>query len=302
MRFRFCTAVLVFQIAILTTAFADSRIPGPAPRVMVDRAVKECFASTVRATGYVVPRATSVVMFNAPGFKISEVTAHPGDSVKELEQVAVAVPISGTRVASVSDSPVAQEHVPILASAAGTILRSSARVGMVTSEKDEPLFVLATDGEMELLVDIASVHVLEIAAGQTAHITIDDGRSLGGHVRLVPVEINRLSQIGQARISIDGSNGLEMGRFVHVAIDASRSCGLGVPRAALMHDIGGVRLQIVHGDMIETHVVKLGLLSEVDAEIVEGVEEGDLVVSDAGTSLRDGDKVRPVSVNLEEMR
>lgn len=302
MRSRAYVAVFAPLVAMIATARAEDRTLGAAPTVIINRATKECFASTIRTTGYVVPRTTAAVMFNAPGYRISEVTAHPGDRVKESDQVAVAIPAASTRVASASDTSTGPERVPILASATGKVLRSTAKPGMVTSEKAEPLFLIATGGEMEVLVDVASVHVLELNAGQTAHITADDGRSYGGHVRLIPLEINRLSQVGQARISIDGDHDLEMGLFVHVAIDASRSCGLGVPRAALMHDSDGVHLQIVKGDIIATHVVKLGLLNDTYAEITDGVQEGDLIVSDAGTSLRDGDKVRPVLSDLEEVR
>ena len=44
---------------------------------------------------------------------------------------------------------------------------------------------------------------------------------------------------------------------------------------------------------IETRLVQVGLHSDTHAEIRDGVREGELVVANAGSSLRDGDKVRP---------
>jgi len=35
-------------------------------------------------------------------------------------------------------------------------------------------------------------------------------------------------------------------------------------------------------------------MSAVGAEIRDGVAEGDVIVANAGTSLRDGDKVQPI--------
>jgi multidrug efflux pump subunit AcrA (membrane-fusion protein) len=47
----------------------------------------------------------------------------------------------------------------------------------------------------------------------------------------------------------------------------------------------------VRNSVVETRRVRIGFLSDVAVEIREGVREGDLVVANAGTSLRDGDQV-----------
>jgi len=39
--------------------------------------------------------------------------------------------------------------------------------------------------------------------------------------------------------------------------------------------------------------VRVGLRSDVDIEIRGGLAVGDVVVASAGTSLRDGDRIRP---------
>ena len=40
--------------------------------------------------------------------------------------------------------------------------------------------------------------------------------------------------------------------------------------------------------------VQVGFHSDYDMEIRNGLSEGDLVVANAGSSLRDGDKVNPI--------
>ena len=40
--------------------------------------------------------------------------------------------------------------------------------------------------------------------------------------------------------------------------------------------------------------MQTGFHSDTDSEIRAGVREGDLVVANAGSSLRDGDRVKPV--------
>ena len=51
-------------------------------------------------------------------------------------------------------------------------------------------------------------------------------------------------------------------------------------------------MQVVKGNTIETRRVRVGLTSDTSTEIIEGLNEGEVVVADAGTSLHDGDQVR----------
>ena len=46
--------------------------------------------------------------------------------------------------------------------------------------------------------------------------------------------------------------------------------------------------------MVETRRVVLGFASDTDIEVREGIKEGELVIANAGTSLHDGDKVKPL--------
>jgi multidrug efflux pump subunit AcrA (membrane-fusion protein) len=82
--------------------------------------------------------------------------------------------------------------------------------------------------------------------------------------------------------------------FARATIDADRSCGISVPRSGVQYRTEGPRVQIVRDNVIETRVVKVGFHSDMDIEIRDGLREGDLIVANAGSSLRDGDRVIPV--------
>jgi RND family efflux transporter MFP subunit len=150
--------------------------------------------------------------------------------------------------------------------------------------------------ELELQVDVPSIHVpkLRTDGSQTARVVVDNGAQVGGHVRTVPAEIDRTSQLGRARLAIDRAPSLRVGMFARAVIDASRSCGIAVPRAAVSYQADGTTVQVVRDGKVETRPVRIGLLSDTDAEIREGLKEGDLVVANAGGSLHDGDQVKTV--------
>jgi hypothetical protein len=53
-------------------------------------------------------------------------------------------------------------------------------------------------------------------------------------------------------------------------------------------------VQVIRNGVVETRRIRTGLRSDTDIEIRDGVTEGDVLVASAGTSLHDGDAVKPV--------
>src|SRR5690606_24953306 len=100
--------------------------------------------------------------------------------------------------------------------------------------------------------------------------------------------IDRKTQMGHVRLSLNTDRTLRIGMFARVSIDARRSCGVAVPRSAIDH----LTVQVVNGDIVETRRVRTGLTSDTAVEILEGLKVGEIVVADAGTSLHDGDRVK----------
>ncbi len=189
------------------------------------------------------------------------------------------------------------QTITLKSPAAGVVMRSTAAVGSMASPmQTEPLFRIAIDGEIELEIEVPAVHVPELASGQTARVELESGQELSGSIRLVPAAIDQRTQLGRARLSLDKHPALRFGMFARATIDASRSCGLSVPRSAVQYRTEGASVQMVRENVIETRRVQLGFHSDYDMEIRDGLREGSLVVANAGSSLRDGDKVKPVLV------
>jgi HlyD family secretion protein len=158
----------------------------------------------------------------------------------------------------------------------------------------EPLFRIAVDNEIELEAEIPSINLLAIASGQRARVQIEDRQELLGTVRLVPSAVDQRTQLGRARISLERDSMLRLGMFAHAIIDANRSCGISVPRSAVTYRTEGTSVQVVRDNVVETRRVEIGIHSDTDTEIRDGLREGDMVVANAGSSLRDGDRVKPI--------
>lgn len=292
-------AVLVAQAVPAATAEekkkSDTASGGAS--VIVVKATNACFSDMVRVTGFLVPRREAVVAVEQEGFRVTEVLVRDGDQVTENQElVRLGGPAAAAQAAQAAQqNPQAAGRPPsstvsLRAPAAGRIIQATARAGAFASPQLGPLFRIAIDNEIELDAEVPYVHVLKLTPGVTARITIDGGPEVSGRVRIVAPEIDRRTQLGKARLAVPRNPAIKIGMFARATIDANRSCGVSVPKSALDHST----VQVVKDNIVETRKVQVGLFSDTDIEIREGVKEGEIIVANAGTSLHDGDKVKTI--------
>lgn len=299
-----------FAIAAVEAAFAigfslvaaaparatePAKAPGTGAIVIAARAVDACFAASVRVIGFLVPRNDAVVMLEMQGYRVTEILAREGDRVVQDQNLVKLARLSADGPGGPSQGPAT---LYLKAPAAGTVIKSTAVVGAVASPvpfpRPEPLFRIAVKNEIEIEAEVPGIQVPLLASNQPARAQTEDGRELTGRVRVVGAEINQMNQLGRVRIAIDDVPGLRVGTFARATIDAKRSCSVSVPRSAVLYQTDGTSVQVIKGGVVESRRVRIGLLSDLDAEIREGLTAGDVVVATSGNSLRDGDQVRPV--------
>jgi HlyD family secretion protein len=274
-------------------ALAEEDAKGlPPAQVVVVRVKNACFSEAIHVTGFLVARKRAVVTLDLPGYQISDVFVAEGDHVNAGQTLVHLVREAGDAGSSASAA-----SKSLKAPVAGVIMRSSAVVGATASSlQQEPLFVIAVDNEIELEAEVPSIHLPALSPGQNVRIVIG-GRELSGSVRRVPSAVEKNTQLGQIRISLELVSGLRVGMFGQATIDADRSCGISVPSSAVTYQTGGTSVQVVRDNIVETRQVRVGYHSDTDTEIRSGLKEGDLVVASAGSSLRNGDKVAPIIAN-----
>ena len=255
--------------------------------VVVTKSTNACFSDLVRVTGFVVPRREAVVGADQEGSKVTDLFVREGDIVTDNQELA--------RLSAPAQQPGQQQQpqrsgpISLHAPAPGLITEVRTVVGAPASPQAGPMFRIAINNEVELDAEVPSVHLPKLNPGVTARVTRDNAPDLMGRVRLVSPQINRNTQLGHVRIALTNSNPtLKVGMFARASIDAKRSCGVAIPHSAIDH----LTVQVIKGSTVETRKVRVGLSSETSTEILEGLDVGEIVVADAGSSLHDGDQVK----------
>jgi HlyD family secretion protein len=242
------------------------------PDVTVVRAGTYCFADTIVATGYLVPREEAVV-FPVSGYRVAEILAEEGDTIVNGQYLARLIRSEGSN----GPSQPGQSSIMLRAPAAGVITRIS--MNSVTAPPlagtdlaTEPLFRIMIDGKIEGEVEIPSIHITKLRTDirQMASIQVANGMEISGRVRLMPNEIDRNTQVGRVRLAIEQNSSLRTGMFVRAVIETSHRCGVSVPRSAVTYKSGIANVETIVNGVVKKGPVVPGLTSDTNIEIMSG--------------------------------
>jgi HlyD family secretion protein len=290
-------AVRGARASVVLTAAAVLSLPTPAPAqpsssapvgmaVTVTKATRGCFADQLQVSGILVPREEVLVRPETEGLQVSAVVAEDGERVTSGQVLARLARPGG-------DGPPATAAT-VRAPAAGVVNHRFIRVGMMASARAEPLFRIIVNGDVELQGDVPATRISKLAVGYPARIEIAGLGDVNGRVRVVSPEVDLGTQLGKARITVGNDDKFKVGAYARAIVEVGRSCGATIPLSAVLYGPEGAVVQVVRDNRVETRRVRVGLLSGGDAEIKEGLNDGDLVVSRAGAFLREGDRVRGI--------
>src|SRR6202521_2547261 len=255
--------------------------------VIVTKSTNACVSDMVRVTGFIVPRREAVVGVDQEGSKVSDLLVREGDTVTDNQELARLTPPPAQ---AGGQSGGRSQPTSLRAPAAGLITEVRTAAGAPASPQAGPMFRISVNNEIELDAEVPAIHMMKLNPGATVRISRDNAPDLVGRVRLVSPQIDRTTQLGHVRISLTNNPSLKVGMFARANIDARRSCGVAIPRTAIDH----LTVQVVKGNTVEMRRVRVGLVSDTSTEILEGLEVGEIVVADAGSSLHDGDQIKTV--------
>lgn len=176
----------------------------------------------------------------------------------------------------------------------GLVSRRTARIGAIATGATEPMFRIIRHGEIELNAEISETRLAKVRVGQKAHVESAGGVRAEGSVRLVSPEVDKATRLGHVRIFIGVDPALKTGAFGTAVIETARKNGLSIPQSAVLFGEDGPVVLSVVNDQVKLRRIETGLMADGQIEVVSGLADGDVVVTKAGTFLRDGDAVKPI--------
>lgn len=192
------------------------------------------------------------------------------------------------------------ERTEVKAPVSGEITARNAVVGSVATAQGQAMFQMIRDGALELNVDVAEVDLIRLAPGQKVRmLAVGTPEPLTGTVRLVEPTIDTTTRLGRARITIDDPSQVRSGMFMDAEILVAERETVAVPVSAVGSTVEGATVMKVLDGTVSRAPVKTGIRDGGWVEIAEGLQAGDVVVTKAGSFVRDGDRINPVPAQTE---
>ena len=184
----------------------------------------------------------------------------------------------------------------IRAEVSGIILTRNVEPGDLV-QPSQTLFTIALDGATEIRVPFDERNLPLLALQQKAAVITDayPDQPFPAHINFIAPSIDAQRGTVDVRLTVDPvPDFLRQDMTVSVNVETNqRERTLVIPNDALSSISGNKAMVILVRDRkIQRHPITLGLRGLVMSEVVAGLKEGDYVLTDAESVLKDGTRVR----------
>lgn len=189
----------------------------------------------------------------------------------------------------------------------GVIAQRLAEAGQVVAA-GQAIFVLAVDGEREVVIAVPEQQAARFAVGQAMAVELwaTPGRRFAGKVREIAPAADALTRTFAARVSFDAAGApVELGQSARVfARVADGAPALRVPLSALTQSAGRPAVWRLDPASSKVHrvVVRTGPYAEDGVPILAGLRAGDWVVAAGVHLLQEGERIAPVDRDNRPVR
>jgi RND family efflux transporter MFP subunit len=185
----------------------------------------------------------------------------------------------------------------ILAPFAGIIVKRLVNQGeYVTTMPPTVLFVIVNIDKVETEVTLPEVHLARVAKGNRAEIMADvyPGVQFGGEISTINPLVDPLSRAFTVKIEIPNrGHRLKAGMFTRVTLYPKVHKGaLVVPFKAVLQRDGKTGVFVIDEDRALFRPVTVGITDENEVEVIEGLAQGEEVISDGHYGMADNTKVQ----------
>lgn len=202
---------------------------------------------------------------------------------------------ANAQAAALRDLRTRQAKMTVRAPVSGLVLERTVRPGDLSGAGANPMFRIARDSLVELEAQMAEGEIANVRVGQPVQVTLPNGHTLQGTVRLIGPNVDPQTKLGQVRVALPVSPDLRPGGYGRASFGEVATSALTVPEAALRYDADGVTLMVLDAqNRVHKAPVRTGRRGGGYVELLQGPAAGTRVLLGAGSFVLEGDKVQPI--------
>lgn len=183
----------------------------------------------------------------------------------------------------------------LVADSSGVIAGISAEAGQVVSA-GQPVITLVQDGDREIEINVPENRIDEMRnAGQIqVSFWAMPGVVIEGKVREISPVADKTTRTYKVRISlVNPPPGINLGMTANVAVTGRSGQSFAyIPLSAIYQTGDTPNVWVVQDGTAHLRPVKIGAFGDQQVQVLEGLQNGDVIVTAGVQKLREGQKVR----------
>lgn len=202
------------------------------------------------------------------------------------------------------------EYTKITAPFAGVVTQRYANKGTLmqagtnSSTQALPLVRLSEDDKFRLVIPVPESYVRYIRPGDRVSVLVPSlNRTFPGTVARSALDVKEETRTMHTEVDILNPNRVLLpGLYAEATITLEQiNDAIAVPLQALNRQNDKVTVDIVNSsNKVESRPVTLGVQTDTDAQVLSGLEEGEMVIVSDRSSLKAGQDVSPQTVQLPQ--
>jgi RND family efflux transporter MFP subunit len=202
------------------------------------------------------------------------------------------------------------DYSKITAPFAGVVTQRFANLGTLvqagtsSSTQAMPLVRLSQDDLFRLVIPVPESYVRYLHIGDSVSVMVPSlNRTFPGKVARFSVDVKEDTRTMHTEVDVQNPNRVLIpGMYAEATITLEQKAGvLAVPLQAVDHQGDQTTVYVVpRSGKVEIRTVTLGIQTEKEAEVLSGLEDGDLVVVSERSGLKSGEDVHPKIVESVE--
>ncbi len=189
-------------------------------------------------------------------------------------------------------------YARVLAPISGVITEKRIEAGDIVSSSTR-LFSVADVSTLVTRIQVSELEVSTLRPGEIVPLTVDalGGQRVDGRIRRIFPSADSATRLVPVEVALTGRQleGLRPGYTVRATLALDRrDDALLVPSRAVSGPAGARAVYIVKGGLVERRAVRVGGDMSGLSEILDGVSEGDSVITSGTSMIREGAKAKVV--------
>jgi RND family efflux transporter MFP subunit len=204
------------------------------------------------------------------------------------------------------------DYSKITAPFAGVVTQRFANLGMLmqagtnSSTQATPLVRLSQDDLFRLVIPVPESYVHDIHIGDPVSVNVPSlNRTFPGKVARFSVDVREDTRTMHTEVDVPNPGRILLpGLYAEATITLEKKDNaIAVPLQALDQESGNTTVDVVDASgKIESRKVVLGIQTATDAEVISGLQEGEMAVVSDRSGLKAGQPVQPKLIGLMQYR